>query len=109
MVKQGDIIKINLNPQIGHEQAGYRPAVIISNDFFNKVTNLVIACPITTTNKAFPLHIPLDDRTSTKGFILCQHVKTLDLKARNYKVIEPLPEDILKDVIDIVFSEIKPT
>ena len=40
MVKQGDIIKINFNPQVGHEQAGYRPAVIVSNDTFNKVTHL---------------------------------------------------------------------
>lgn len=107
MVKQGDIIKVNLNPQVGHEQAGYRPVVIVSNDFFNQVTNLVIACPITNTNKVFPLHVPLDDRTSTSGFILCQHVKALDLKARNYKVIEKLPKDILKNIVDIVFSEIE--
>lgn len=47
MVKQGDIIKINFNPQMGHEQAGYRPVVIVSNGTFNRVTNLVLVCPIT--------------------------------------------------------------
>ncbi len=106
MVEQGDIIKVDFNPQVGHEQAGYRPAVIISNNFFNKVTGLVIACPITNANKIFPLHISLDNRTDTTGFILCQHVKTLDLKNRKYKIIEKLPEDILKTVLDTVFSEI---
>ena len=53
MVKQGDIIKINLNPSKGHEQAGYRPAVVISNDFFNKKTNMTICCPITNTLRHF--------------------------------------------------------
>lgn len=107
MVKQGDIIKLDFNPQSGHEQAGYRPAVVISNNFFNKKTNLTIVCPITNRAKPFPLHIPLDERTSTTGVILCQHVKSLDLKSRTYQVVETLPPDILQTVIDVVFSEVE--
>lgn len=107
MVKQGTIIKINFNPQSGHEQAGYRPAVVISNNIFNKKTNLVIVCPITNTNNHFPLHIPLDKRTQTTGVILCEHIKALDLNSRKYQVLEELPEDILENVIDIVYSEIE--
>lgn len=53
MVKQGSIIKINFNPQSGHEQAGYRPALVVSNDFFNKKTNMTIVCPITNTHNKF--------------------------------------------------------
>lgn len=107
MVRQGDIIKINFNPQAGHEQAGYRPAIVVSNNFFNEKTNLTIVCPITNTNNHFPLHIPLDNRTSTTGVILCEHIRALDLNARDFKVIEKLPEDILQNVLDIVFSEIE--
>lgn len=107
MLKQGDIIKVNFNPQKGHEQAGYRPAVIISNDFFNAKTNLAIVCPITNTDNKFPLHIPLQGRTKTTGVILCEHVKTLDLNARQYSFVEKLPKELLKQVIDIVFSEIE--
>ena len=107
MVKQGTIIKINFNPQSGHEQAGYRPAVVISNNIFNKKTNLVIVCPITNTNNHFPLHIPLDKRTQTTGVILCEHIKALDLNSRKYQVLEELPKDILENVIDIVYSEIE--
>ena len=80
MVRQGTIIKINFNPQAGHEQAGYRPAVVVSNDFFNMKTNLAIVCPITNTNNHFPLHVPLDGRTTTTGVILCEHIRTLDLQ-----------------------------
>lgn len=82
MVKQGDIIKLNFNPQAGHEQAGYRPALVISNDFFNQKANVTIVCPITNTDNQFPLHVPLDSRTETTGVVLCEHVKALDLKAR---------------------------
>lgn len=107
MVKQGDIIKVNFNPQAGHEQNGYRPALVISNNFFNQKTNLTIVCPITNTNNRFPLHIPLDDRTETTGVILCEHVKALDLNARTYRVVEQIPKDLLEKVIEVVFAEIE--
>ncbi|MCD7827759.1 MAG: type II toxin-antitoxin system PemK/MazF family toxin [Clostridiales bacterium] len=107
MVNQGDIIKVNFNPQKGHEQAGYRPAVVLSNNVFNQKTNMVIVCPITTTENKFPLHIALDDRTQTSGVVLCEHIKALDLNARPYIVTEQIPDDILKNVINIVYSEIE--
>ncbi|MGN1317882.1 MAG: type II toxin-antitoxin system PemK/MazF family toxin [Lachnospirales bacterium] len=105
MVKQGDIIKINFNPQKGHEQAAYRPAVVVSNDFFNQKTNLAIVCPISNTPNKYPLHIPLDKRTKTTGSILCQHIRTLDINARGFVFVENLPNDILKNVIDIIKAE----
>lgn len=107
MVKQGTIIKINFNPQAGHEQAGYRPAVVISNNIFNQKAKLSIVCPITNTNNHFPLHISLDDRTKTTGVILCEHIKALDLNSRTYQEVEQLPRDILDKVIDVVYSEIE--
>ncbi len=107
MVKQGDIIKVNFNPQRGHEQAGFRPALVISNNVFNEKAKLAIVCPITTANNHFPLHVPLDERTVTTGNILCEHIKALDLEARPYKVIERIPKDILSQVIDIVCAEIE--
>lgn len=106
MVSQGDIIKVNLNPTKGHEQAGYRPALVISNNFFNRKTNLVIACPITNTNNRFPLHIELDKRTQTTGVILCEHIKSLDLASRGYKLVEKVPQDILENVLNVVKSEL---
>jgi len=107
MVRQGSIIKLSFNPQMGHEQAGYRPALVVSNDFFNQKTNMAIVCPITNTDNQFPLHIPLDGRTKTTGVILCEHVKALDIDSRGYKLEEMIPEDILQAVIDTIFSEIE--
>ena len=107
MVRQGDIIRVNFDPQSGHEQAGFRPAVVVSNDFFNGKTNMTIVCPITNTKRPFPLHVPLDSRTKTSGVALCEHIKALDLSARTYKVIERIPNDLLDKIIAVVFAEIE--
>ena len=107
MVRQGDIIKINFNPQAEHEQAGSRPTVVISNNFFNEKAKLAIVCPISHTDKNFPLHVRLDDRTKTKGNVLCDHVKSLDVNSGTYKFIEVMPKDVLEDVINKVFVEIE--
>ena len=107
MVRQGDIIRIDFNPQSGREQAGSRPAVVVSNDFFNNKTHLVVVCPITNTDKNFPLHVRLDDRTETTGVVMCEQVRSLDAESRTYRFVERLPKEILKNVIDVLFSEIE--
>ncbi|KNZ43046.1 type II toxin-antitoxin system PemK/MazF family toxin [Acetobacterium bakii] len=107
MVKQGDSIKLNFNLQSVHEQAGFRPAVVISNDFFNEKVNMTIVCPITNANRSFPLHILLDNRTKTTGFVLCEHIKSIDLEARSYNYVERIPQDLLDEIISTVFSEIE--
>ncbi|MDR1979901.1 MAG: type II toxin-antitoxin system PemK/MazF family toxin [Synergistaceae bacterium] len=107
MVSQGDIVKLDFNPRSGHEQAGYRPALVVSNDFFNSKTNLVIVCPITNTINSFPLHVQLDGRTHTTGVIMCEQIKSLDIKQRDCRFVEKLPKDILNRVISIVFAEIE--
>jgi hypothetical protein len=82
MVKQGDIIWLDFDPQAGHEQRGRRPALIVSNQSFNNFSKLAIVCPITSRDKDHPFHIKLDDRTKTSGVILCdQAVATCFLSA----------------------------
>lgn len=107
MVEQGDIIKLSFNPQKGHEQAGFRPALVISNNVFNRNTNLAILCPITNTDNKFPLHVALDSRTQTTGVILCEHIKSLDLNARENFFVEKRPKNILDQVINIVYSQVE--
>ena len=107
MVRQGDIIKLNFDPQRGHEQAGYRPALVISNDYFNGRTNMCIVCPITNTKRPFPLRISLDERTETTGMILCDHVRSVDLESRGYRQVERLPDDLLIRVISAVYAQIE--
>lgn len=107
MVNQGDIIRVNLNPNKGHEQSGFRPAIVISNNFFNQHCNMTIVCPITNTNNNYPLHIPLNNKTKTTGVVLCEHIRSLDLNSRGYTFVEHAPEEIINEVINVVFAEIE--
>jgi len=107
MVKQGNIIWLDFDPQTGHEQKGRRPALVISNDTFNNFSKLAIVCPITNVKKNHPFHIRLNNKTNTTGVILCDQARTLDIKARKYEFIENIPEDILLEVIDIVYGFIE--
>jgi len=105
--KQGDIIYLDFDPQAGHEQRGRRPAVVVSNPTYNRITRLALVCPITNTNRHFPLHVSLDNRTSTTGFIMCEQVKSLDINFRNASYHESLPEDLMHEVYDIIYGIIE--
>lgn len=100
--EQGDIITLEFDPQAGHEQKGRRPALVVSNNIFNNFTKIAMVCPITNTNRNFPLHVPLDERTATTGLVMCEQVKSLDIAARNAVFKERAPADIIEEVIDIL-------
>jgi mRNA interferase MazF len=100
--KQGDIIKLVLSPTKGNEQSGFRPAVIVSNDDFNAVSNNKIICPITSTNKEYPTHVPLDERTKTHGFVMCDQIRTVTPTERQAEFTETIPNDILDEILDIL-------
>ena len=101
--RQGDIIWMDFDPQAGHEQKGRRPAIVASNDRFNKFQKVTaMVCPITNTDKGIPIHVKLDERTQTGGIILCDQAKILDLRERNAEFIESVPDDILFEVVDII-------
>ena len=80
--EQGDIVYLDFDPQSGHEQKGRRPALVISNNLFNRVSSLTMVCPITHTDRGHPFHLRLDERTRTDGVILCDQARMLDLNSR---------------------------
>ena len=102
MVKQGDLIWLDFDPQTGHEQKGRRPALVVSNAAFNRFSSLVFVCPVTNTDKKHPFHVKLDKSTKITGFILTDQAKMIDIKARNYEFIEKVSDDILREVLDIL-------
>ena len=108
MVSQGDIISVEFAPTKGREQSGERPALVISNTKYNEQSGFVLACPIASTTKAMNIRVPLDRRTLTQGDILCDQVRIIDLMERPHRVIEPVPQDILQKVYNIVNALIVP-
>ena len=101
-MKQGDIIYIDFDPALGREQAGRRPAVVISQTLFNSKRNLLWVCPISSTVKPLRFLIELDDRTKTQGAVIAEQVRTIDMLARKCHFVEPLPKDLLERVLDAV-------
>ena len=100
--KQGDIVFLDFTPTKGHEQKGYRPAIVISNDAFNKNTKMVILCPITSNIKEFPTHYLLQDSKKIKGSVLCEHIRSIDYEIRNLKYIEKASNNDFENVICLV-------
>ncbi len=103
-LKRGDIIMINFDPQSGREQAGYRPALVISPEAFNTVTPFALLCPITNTIRGNPFEVELPDSLQTTGVILVHHIKSLDVRSRKkyIKVIEEVPDETMEEVLDIL-------
>ncbi|GHU44071.1 mRNA-degrading endonuclease [Clostridia bacterium] len=100
--EQGTIIAFNFSPAEGHEQAGYRPALVVSKTILNKRTGQAIVCPITSKEKPYATRIALDETTKTQGFVICEHLKTIDTYARNVKVVECVSTEILDKVLEMV-------
>ena len=104
MFELGDIIAFNLSPTLGHEQSGYRPALVVSRKLYNDNTGYVVVCPITNSKKPYPMRVSLDNRTKTTGFVICEQIRTIDVNARKPKFIEKIPNDLLRQVTDLVVS-----
>ena len=99
-MKQGDIIWLDFDPTKDREQAGHRPALVISRTEYNRVRNLAIICPITSQSRPLKLRVPLDHRTQTQGDVICEQLRTIDLLARKCKVVEQIPKDKLENVLE---------
>ena len=101
--QKGDLVILTFDPSSGHEQKGRRPALIISNEVFNKALGLAIACPITNTDRNFPFYIKLEAQ-NLKGFIMTEQIKSIDFNARKVKFVEKVDEDTLNQVLGITKS-----
>jgi len=100
--KQGDIVWIDLDPQVGSEIKGRRPSLIVSNNQYNDNTaERAMVCPITNTNRGWPSHINLAG-TRTTGVVMCDQAKVLDIKKRNADFIESIPAELLEEIVGAI-------
>ncbi|BAZ97912.1 Endoribonuclease toxin MazF [bioreactor metagenome] len=95
----GDAVRISLNPQAGHEQAGRRPAVVLSPRSYNGKTGLAILCPITRHIKGYPFEVVLPDGLSVSGAILSDQVKSLDWRVRDAELICTLSDEVISEIM----------
>jgi mRNA interferase MazF len=97
--KRGDIVWISLNPQAGHEQAGRRPAVVLSPQPYNEKVGLALLCPITNQIKGYPFEVLIPPDLSVTGAILSDQVKSLDWRTRNAELIGAVPPKTISEVL----------
>lgn len=102
--KQGDITFVDFNPTKGHEQAGLRPCIVISNNVFNKHTKMAIVCPIISNEKEFPTHYLLKNTKKIHGSVLCEHIRSLDYEIRNLKFVEKCNNEDFNNIIMLLNS-----
>ena len=100
--KKGDLVALTFDPRVGHEQKGRRPALIVSNDLFNRHTGMAIACPITNTDRHYPFHVAVGEGLSVTGFIMVDQVKSMDFRARQAKRIGKAPDALLNEVLAVL-------
>ena len=96
---RGDVVWITLNPQAGHEQAGQRPAVVISPAAYNSKVGLALLCPITNQVKGYPFEVQIPQALAVTGVVLADQVKSLDWRARKVELIATLPEATVVEVL----------
>jgi mRNA interferase MazF len=97
--QRGDVVRITLNPQAGHEQAGRRPAVILSPQAYNAKVGLALLCPITSQVKGYPFEVAIPAELPVAGVILSDRIKSLDWRARKAEWVCSLPPQITAEVL----------
>jgi mRNA interferase MazF len=96
---RGDVVWIALTPQAGHEQAGRRPAVVLSPRSYNAKVGLGLFCPITSRAKGYPFEVALPSNLSVKGVVLADQVKSLDWRVRRAQLAARLPAETCAEVL----------
>lgn len=101
---QGDIIWLDFTPQSGHEQKGRRPAIVVSNGFYNQHTGLTLVCPVTSSKRNYPLHVEMNGCRLVSGSIMVEQVRAVDYTARNAEFIEKAPKELLNEVLSRLYA-----
>ncbi len=96
---RGDLVWISVNPQAGREQAGRRPAVVLSPAKYNERTGLAILCPVTSQIKGYPFEVLIPAGLPVSGVVLADQLRSLDWRTRNAEKIGRLPEEVVAEIL----------
>jgi mRNA interferase MazF len=106
--KRGDVVWLQFNPQAGSEQAGHRPALVISPKSYNQRVGLALVCPITSRIKGYPFEVELPREMETEGAILCDQIKSLDWRVRSAKRVGSVPPPVMQEVTARILALVDP-
>ena len=95
---------LNFDPQAGHEQAGHRPALVLSPRIYNDMTGLALFCPVTTVAKGYPFEVTLPQGGAIFGAVLSDHIKSLDWRARQASPAGQTTPRVVEQVLGMVHT-----
>ena len=96
---RGDIVWLQFNPQAGHEQAGHRPALVLSPANYNHPSGLMLCCPLTTQRKGYPFEVVIQDEPPDISVVLADQVKSLDWKVRKAVKKGTVPIEVMAETL----------
>ena len=102
--ERGDAVWVTLDPQSGHEQAGRRPALVLSPATYNGRVGLALFCPVTGQVKGYPFEVPLPEGLPVSGVVLADQVKSLDWQERHAEFVCTSDEELLHEVVEKALS-----
>jgi mRNA interferase MazF len=97
--QRGDLVWVSLNPQAGHEQAGRRPALVVSPIEYNERVGLALMCPVTSRVKGYPFEVALPEDLGISGVVLADQVKNLDWRVRQAEHAGTVPQPVVAEVL----------
>lgn len=96
---RGDIVRMSFSPHSGHEQAGWRPALVVSPETYNRVSSLALLCPITSRVRGYPFEVALPSGATISGVVLVDQLRSLDWRARKARLVERAPGHVVDEVL----------
>jgi mRNA interferase MazF len=96
--ERGDLVWLDFASQAGHEQAGRRPALVLSPRDYHRRTPYAVVCPITSRLKGYPFEVPLPAGLAVAGVVLADQIKSIDRHARRIEVAGRAPESVVAEV-----------
>lgn len=96
---RGDFVWLPFSPQAGREQAGRRPALVITPRAYNEKVGLCLACPITSHAKGYPFEVCISRSQPIQGVVLADHIKSLDWRERECEIVAAAPAEIVEEVL----------
>ncbi len=107
--ERGDVVWLQFTPHAGSEQAGRRPALVISPRSYNRKVGLALVCPITTRVKGYPFEVALPEGIAARGAVLCDQVKSLDWRQRKAIRLCAVPETVLREATARIVALVDPS
>lgn len=105
--KRGDAIWIDLDPRIGREQSGHRPALVLSPERYNRKMKVAICCPITSRARRSAFELTLPGTLAVSGVVLVYQVRTVDWRERGARFMARVPEEVVEDALSVLASILK--